>query len=278
MKTKSFALGLTTVAAAVIMPVTAFAGYAPSSRATFTCASPTSCDGATYVTFNSFTNAPNYGDERAFFDVKDAANTASGGYADSMKVVDGQKLTVRVYIHNDANPAAIGVANATAKNTKLQIQLPTSKKTSATAAADISADNANPGTISDTIDLTGDNPFTLAFDKTGPVNITYRPNGQGDFVTRALPSASFANDSTLNADFGDWHGCFEYSAIVTANVVVHMPTTPKPPVTPPTTTTTTPPTKLVNTGAGSVIGIFAAATAAGAAAYRFVLGRRLSRQ
>jgi hypothetical protein len=62
---------------------------------------------------------------------------------------------------------------------------------------------------------------------------------------------------------------------------VSCPTTP--PVTPPTTppatvTTTSTPTTLVNTGAGSVVGIFAAAVAFGAVAYRVVLSRRLSRQ
>lgn len=58
-----------------------------------------------------------------------------------------------------------------------------------------------------------------------------------------------------------------------------------PPVTPPTTPTTpttptpTPavPTQLVNTGAGNVVGLFAATSAIGAIGYRFFLGRRLSR-
>lgn len=66
---------------------------------------------------------------------------------------------------------------------------------------------------------------------------------------------------------------------------VNCPTPPKPPVTPPTTpqtpvTPATPaaPTTLVNTGPGSVAGIFAAVTVAGAFAYRWMLGRRLSRQ
>lgn len=57
---------------------------------------------------------------------------------------------------------------------------------------------------------------------------------------------------------------------------------PTPPVTPPATPTTpaapVAPTTLVNTGAGSVVGIFAAAVAFGAVAYRVVLSRRLSRQ
>jgi hypothetical protein len=55
-----------------------------------------------------------------------------------------------------------------------------------------------------------------------------------------------------------------------------------PTVTPPSTTSTTPtpaaPTALVNTGPGSVVGLFAATTAIGAVAHRWMLGRRLSRQ
>lgn len=54
----------------------------------------------------------------------------------------------------------------------------------------------------------------------------------------------------------------------------------QPPIVTPPSTPATPaaPTQLVNTGAGNVVGLFAAATAAGAAAYRFVVSRRLSRQ
>ncbi len=53
--------------------------------------------------------------------------------------------------------------------------------------------------------------------------------------------------------------------------VVVPPATPSSPSTPA-------PTQLVNTGAGNIVGIFAATTAAGAAAYRFMVSRRLSRQ
>jgi hypothetical protein len=56
-------------------------------------------------------------------------------------------------------------------------------------------------------------------------------------------------------------------------------TTPgTPPVTPPTTTTPSAPTTLVNTGAGSVLGIFAAAMVVATIAHRFFIGRRLSRE
>jgi len=76
-----------------------------------------------------------------------------------------------------------------------------------------------------------------------------------------------------------------------AKSVTFSSTTPPkvtpPPVTPPTVTPpTTPaapaapaaPTALVNTGPGSVAGLFAATTAIGAMAYRWMLSRRLSRQ
>lgn len=273
MKAKSLAIGLTALAVTAATPATVFAGYAPSNRATFTCNTPTDCPGADYVTFNSFTNAPNYGDERAFFDAKDATITGPGGYQDKMTVKDGQKIVMRVYVHNNANPAK--TANHVAKNTKLQALLPTSKKATHVAAAQIGADNANPGTVSDTVDLVGDQPFTLAFDKSAPVNVTYRPNGQGDYVTRALPGATFSNDHTLNANLGDMKGCFEYAVLVTFTAVVKMdqkPVTPETPETP-----TTPPT-LPKTGAGEVIATVAGVSVLGAIAHRMFTSRRLARR
>jgi uncharacterized repeat protein (TIGR01451 family) len=51
-----------------------------------------------------------------------------------------------------------------------------------------------------------------------------------------------------------------------------------PATTPPAATTVAAPTTLVNTGAGSVIGIFTAASAVGAVAYRRLLSRRLAHQ
>lgn len=284
MKVKSLLIGVTALALPVVTSASTFAasGYTPANRATFTCASPTNCVGADYVTFNSFTNAPNYGDERAFFDAKDATITNAGGYQDKLKVKNGQKIVMRVYIHNNANPAKIGEANATAKNAKLQVLLPSNKAAANVAAAQISADNASPKFVSDTVDLSADNPFTIAFDKSAPVNVTYRPNGQGEFVTRALPSASFSDDYTMNANFGDWKGCFEYAALVTFTAVVKMDE--KPPVTPPekpekptnpVTPVTTTPTSLPKTGPADVVAAVAGATILGGIVHRF-LSRRQS--
>src|SRR3981081_2481322 len=66
-------------------------------RPTFTMQNP-----APYVTFNSITNNPDYGDERTFFDGKDAANTASGGFVDTVNVTSGETVLLRMYVHNNA--------------------------------------------------------------------------------------------------------------------------------------------------------------------------------
>lgn len=279
LRTKRVLLSLVAAATIIGLPSIAFAGFAPADRPTFQCITPTDCPGANYVVFNSFTNAPNYGDERAFFDGKDNVISGPGGYQDKLNVYNGEEVVLRVYIHNNANPNAIGVDAATAHNTRLQVQLPLTQKSSNFAAADVSADNASPGTVSDTVDFTGTSPFTIAFDESQPVTITYRPNGQGDFVTRTLPSASFASDHVLNANFGDWHGCFNFAALITVKAKITMPTTPPPPpVTPPTTPPATPPaaapTQLVNTGPGDVAAIVAVVTVIGTLGYRrWILSR-----
>ncbi len=270
MRAKIALLGLATVALGLVAsPATALAGYAPAGRATFQCITPTNCPGANYVTFNSFTNAPNYGDERAFFDAKDSSITTSGGYQDKMTVTDGQRIVLRMYIHNNANPGAIGEAAATAHNVRLQALLETSNQSTHVAAAQITADNSNPGTVSDTVDFSGARPFTMRFDTGAPVQVTYRPNGTGEWVTRTLPSASFSNAWTMNANVGDWKGCFEYSALVTMTAVVSMPTPEKPPVLPSKVT----PEVLPNTGPGAIAGIFAGSSVLGTVGH-YILRRR----
>lgn len=278
LRTKLTAAGLISAALLIALPVVAFAGYAPANRPTFQCITPSNCPGANYVTFNSFTNAPNYGDERAFVDGKNNTITGPGGYKDQLtNVKDGETYVVRVYVHNNANPKAIGEAAATAKNTRMQVLLPTSKKTSNNAAAQITADNANPGTVSDTVTFSGEKPFTVSFDKSAPVEVTYRPNGTGDFVTKTLHTASFSNDHTMNVNFGNYKGCFEYSALVTMKVKVKMDKPEVPPETPPETPekpkTPEAPGKLPETGPGAVIAGFIGVSSVSGIAYHFIRRR-----
>jgi hypothetical protein len=135
-----------------------------------------------------------------------------------------------------------------------------------------------------------------------------------NFTTTATNGATFSNasinwgDNTSASNVTDvigqshtYSNYGSYTVVATANfnvngstksassesceqTVTFTATTP-PTVTPPTTTVTptptptpTTPTTLVNTGPGSVIAIFAAVSTASAVAYRYFIGRRLTRQ
>jgi hypothetical protein len=109
--------------------------------------------------------------------------------------------------------------------------------------------------------------LTTTTANSSPVGQTHQYANNGTYVITA--TAYFTNGSSATSP-----ACTQ-QALFTG-------TTP-PTITPPTTTTTTTtpppaaPTALVNTGPGSVLGLFAATTLGGAAYYRRMLARRLTR-
>jgi uncharacterized repeat protein (TIGR01451 family) len=185
-------------------------------RPTYTIQNP-----APHVTFNSITNNPNHGDERAFFEVKDAAHTQPNGFAHTINnLSDGQELLLRVYVHNNAADNLNGTnfnGAGVAKNTKVRIHLPTATAKSLRANAYISADNATPREIADNIDLMDESNFELE----------YIP-GSARQYTNAVPSGIALSDTivTTGAPIGYTQadgivpGCFQYSSIVTVKVKV----------------------------------------------------------
>lgn len=274
---KKFVLSGVTAATIVAMPLTAYAGFFPADRATYTCVNGNQCEGADHVVFNSFVNNPVVGDERPFF----AGSLNGANVQDRIKVNNGDVIVLRAYVHNNADPNKIGQAAALAKNVKIKVLIPSAKQSDQNLVAFISASNANPGTVNDTMSLYGDKEFTLEY-VAGSAQFAHKADGTNE-VTEKLNDTIVGSNGTY---LGDIHGCFQYSGYVTLKVKVNMPTTPtpptppKPPVTPPTTPPATPgaPTKLVNTGPGETAALFAVAMIAGTLGYRQYLSRRLSRQ
>ena len=190
-------------------------------RPTYTIESP-----APHVTFNSITNNPNYGDERTFFDVKNATNTNSGGFVDNIQVQDGQELLLRVYVHNNAADNLNTVPNGNggfvgiAENAKVRIHLPTATDSALRANAYISASNATPAEVNDTVDFKGSSKFGLQ----------YVP-GSANIYTNAVPGGMKLNDSIVTTGApigydqlnGKVPGCFQYTSIVTIKVKVVKP-------------------------------------------------------
>lgn len=250
---KSLALASTAV---VIMAFgiggTAFAGFFPADRQTYTCITPTNCPGANHVVFNSFVNNPVVGDERPFF----AGSLNGANVQDRIKVNNGDVIVLRAYVHNNADPNLIGAPAAIARNVKIKVLIPTAKQADTNMIAFVSADNATPGTINDTMSIYADQAFNI------------------DYVAGSAKWTTNTNVYTLNDTIvgsgtylGDINGCFQYSGYVTLSVRVRMDSTPVTPVTPK-------PPVLPNTGSGSLIGVFAVATIAGAVGYRVWLSRK----
>ncbi len=187
-------------------------------RPTYTIEQP-----ADHVTFNSITNNPNEGDERAFFEVKDAANTQPNGFSHTAQVSEGQELLLRAYVHNNARDDLNGTnfnGPGVARNTKVRFHVPTATGQALRANAYISADNATPREVADTIDLSGNSNFSLE----------YVP-GSAVQYTNVVPSGIPLSDSivTTGAPIGYTEangvvpGCFQYSSIVTIKVKVKTP-------------------------------------------------------
>lgn len=209
---------------AVVAGLVLVVGFATAAKAywperpTFTMQHP-----APYVTFNSITDNPDYGDERSFFDGKDAANTNSGGFGDTVEVASGETVLLRMYVHNNAGSNLNGAnldGPAVAHNAAARIFLPSASDNALRANAYIDASNANPGEVSDTVDFHGSTQFRLQ----------YVP-GSAIMYTNAVPAGFALNDSIVaggapigyTGPNGTIPGCLQYSALITIKVKVLTP-------------------------------------------------------
>jgi len=165
--------------------------------------------GFDHPVFNSYINTPVYGDERTFFDVRDASvpSTTSGGFVDQVDVDNGQELVLRTYVHNNANQTLNASGAGIAHDTQVRVVLPTAQENTLRALSYISASNATPQAVSDTVDLVNDVPFA----------VEYVP-GSAQAFTNAVPNGYQVADSIVNGGAqvgytganGEVPGCFEF--------------------------------------------------------------------
>jgi uncharacterized repeat protein (TIGR01451 family) len=174
--------------------------------------------------FNSFINTPSYGDERTFVDARRSDQTAAGSYKNVLPdVTKGSKeIVVRMYVHNNANSTTNASGLGIAKNTKVRLALPNVEGSALRTVGYISADNATPQVVEDTVDFTSTEKFTVNY-KAGSA-ILYNngafKNGTKVSDTIVTTGAPIGYDA-LN---GNLPGCFDYEAVVQVTLTV----TPKP--------------------------------------------------
>lgn len=204
-------IGSLLVASAVVIATgSSVLAWGPD-RPTFTIERP-----ADYVTFNSITNNPAYGDERNFVRIKEAS-ASSSTYSDDTKVEPGKDYEVYVYFHNNAsktyNDAAHG-RKGIAQNTRLRMAMPSGLKAGERTGITgyISADNANPGTVHDNSYMTATTDVALRYIPGSAVIKT-----KGAVNNQKLPNDLFgANGTHLGYDKldGILPGCNEFSGYV----------------------------------------------------------------
>lgn len=176
--------------------------------------------GFDHVQFNSFTGVPDIGDERNFLTGMLDDGSSTNFYDPINDVRSGDTLLLRVYIHNNADTSLNADGTGIAKNTKVRISLPSGMATDLPASAFISADNARPQVIEDTLDMRATTPVALQF-VPGSASIeshtgTFKAALSDDIVTNGVTVGSDALD-------GNYKGCFDYVASVTFKVKVISP-------------------------------------------------------
>lgn len=184
------------------------AGFGPD-RPTYTMAKP-----ADHITFNSITDNPVAGDERAFLK---GAKPGAGSFGDPVTgVADGEEVTVQMYVHNNA----AANLNLKANNTTVRVALPTGSKQVQQLTGYISADNATPQIVTDTLDISGANNGFMELSYV-PGSASYK-NNKGTFT---LPDTIVSTGAQVGYDQmnGVVPGCEQYSGWVTFKVKVNMP-------------------------------------------------------
>jgi hypothetical protein len=150
--TKKIVAAVAVIAAVAGIAGVAIAGFGPDRP---TKAWSPTVTGFDHVVFNSFTGVSNgIGDERDF--ARGSIVGTQAGWADPVNnVPDGSEVEVKLYIHNNAdstlNDSGVGIA----KNVNVKVSVPTVSAQAQDITSTISADNASPKSIYDTLSLTG---------------------------------------------------------------------------------------------------------------------------
>jgi uncharacterized repeat protein (TIGR01451 family)/LPXTG-motif cell wall-anchored protein len=201
---KRFALIAGVIVAAVAVPV-AVQAWGPT-RDTFTIEHP-----APYVTFNSITNNPNYGDERNFVTIKDTANTNAGGWTDEVNVENGKEYYVRMYVHNNA----AANLNLVAQNVTAKFNVPNYESNRIQIDGYLSSSNAKPTQVWDQAVFNSNSKFSLNY-VSGSAMYTNNVFTSGT----GLPDSVVSSGATLgyNKMDGNIPGCFQYDGFVTFKV------------------------------------------------------------
>lgn len=214
---------------ALFLSVLIVAGLASSVLAGFGPDRPTkvwspTVEGFDHVTFNSFTGVPQgIGDEREFF--RGVQVGKDSNWIDPVNgVTQDSVVEAKIYIHNGAKqslndaPGNPGIA----KNTRVRVELPSGEAQTQNATAFVSADNASPGSVFDTLTMTGANNGFFELDYIEGSAKLYAADPEKQSPPSFVSNLS-DNLVTSGVNIGDVKGCFEFVREITFRMKVKMP-------------------------------------------------------
>ena len=203
---KRFTAAMLMVAAAIIVPAAVLA-WGPD-RPTFTVNNP-----ATYNTFNSITDNPNYGDERNFVRIKDAADTGPGNWKDEITVESNKEYLVQMYVHNNARDDL----NLVAENTRVMANVPNTTGKQIQIDGFVTSSNANPNKIWDQAIFKSSQDFNLTYVPGSAVLYNNVFKQTGAKLSDGIVTSAGALVGYDKLD-GKIPGCFKYSGYVSFKV------------------------------------------------------------
>ncbi|MDB5183350.1 MAG: exported protein of unknown function [Candidatus Saccharibacteria bacterium] len=216
LRTSSFVVSV--LLSIVAIPAAVLA-YGPD-RPTFTITDP-----ATYVTFDSITNDPSYGDERNFFRVKDV--TTGEQYGDTANLKSGDKYEALIFYHNNAssdlNTSGVGIAHGAYARTALPSVIHAGTS-STTAEAYVGATNANPQTVYDYINFSNSGAGDIAIryvDNSAKIFNNGATNGQA--INENALFSSTGTPLGFDSLNGDLPACDHYSGYITFDFTAVAP-------------------------------------------------------
>lgn len=177
------------------------------------------------IVFNSITNTPNFGDERAFVGAREY-NGDDKGFDNvwnntEIKVKDGQEYKLRLFVHNNSPWGEQGVAT----NVRASYSIPNVSSKSVKVSGFVYADNAE--TVWDSVTFTSDKAFHLEY-VYGSAILGNRGIGNPENGKTKNPLGYELSDEVVtksggtligyNDIDGKIPGCYEYASYVTIRV------------------------------------------------------------
>lgn len=185
----------------------ATAGFGPDRPTKDWNVDPTGFD---YVVYNSFINMEGKGDERDFLEGVQVGRDAT--WTDPINNVEAGEIEVKLYMHNNAasNLNASGVGIATKVNAR--VELPGGQTQTKELKGFISAENANPVEITDTLSITGSNGGVFELE---PIIGTGKLMENGN-VIGTVDVAELLSERGVN--LANQNGCSEFMREITFRV------------------------------------------------------------